>query len=171
LCLLCVAGLYAKADTPQWIFDLQQKNVGLIDSIRVYDPHPEGAGYTSYIIYYNQPLRHADASSQRFHLRALLTVDNGMDPTTAVNHVYCSGYNLMEDFLASPYSAFARTIDCSTEIAHRYRANFIQIEHRYFQYSAPDNCWEQLDDLRAEEAAQDFHALIGALKTVRKASL
>lgn len=168
LCLLCLTSLYTKADTSQWFSDLLQKNIGLIDSIRVYDLHPAAPNHTTYIVYYNQPLQHAKADSPRFHMRALVTVDNRQDPTTAVNHVFCSGYNLPEDYLDSPDSVFAHTLDCVTEIAHRYRANFIQIEHRYFQYSAPDKCWEQLDYCKAEEAAQDFHSLFEALKKVLK---
>lgn len=168
LILLCMAGLCAKAQTPQWVMDLMSKNVDVIDSIRVYQSHPKAPNYSTYVIYYNQPLQHAQLGSPRFHLRALLTVDNRVDPTTAVNHVYCSGYNLMEDFLTSPDSLFANSTNCVTEIAHRYRANFIQIEHRYFQYSAPDKCWEQLDFCKAEEAAQDFHAFFEALKKVLK---
>ena len=169
LLLLSLAGLCAKAQIPQWINDLEAMNKGVIDSIKYYPRNPKAPDYSSYVIYYNQPLQHAQVGSPRFHMRALVTVDNRVDPTTAVNHVYCSGYNLMEAFLADPDSMFAYTKnDCSTEIAHRYRGNFIQIEHRYFQYSAPDKCWERLDYLKAEEAAQDFHAFFEAMKKVLK---
>ena len=169
LFLLSLAGLCAKAETtPQWVSDLMEKNEGLIDSINVYSAYPEAPHLTTYIIYYNQPLKHAVVGSPRFHMRALLTVDNTVDATNAINHVYCSGYNIDSESLESPDSTFANSVNCSNEIAHRYKANFIQIEHRYFQYSAPDKCWEQLDDCRAEEAAQDFHALFDALKKVFK---
>lgn len=168
LCLLGMAGMSAKADTPQWVSDLLTNNKGLIDSIRVYERDSRAPQYTTYIVYYNQPLQHAEPNSPRFHLRALLTVDNRQDATKAVNHVYCSGYDLMANYLERPDSAFKYTEDCTTEIAHRYKANFIQIEHRYFRYSAPDKCWEHLDDCQAEEAAQDFHALFDALKKVLK---
>lgn len=168
LFLLCMAGTIAKADTPQWLSDLLTNNKGLIDSIRVYDPDSQAPQYTTYIVYYNQPLQHAVPGSPRFHLRALLTVDNRQEATQAVNHVYCSGYNIMEGFLERPDSTFNNTDNSATEIAHRYKANFIQIEHRYFSYSSPDKCWEQLDYCRAEEAAQDFHALFDALKKVLK---
>ena len=169
LFLLLLAGLCAKAETPpQWVSDLMEKNKGMIDSIRVYPTDPKAPHLTTYIIYYNQPMKHAVVGSPHFHMRALLTVDNTVDATNAVNHVYCSGYNLELGYLARPDSTFAHSIDCSTEIAHRYKANFIQIEHRYFQYSAPDKCWEQMDDCRAEEAAQDFHELFDAMKKVFK---
>ena len=169
LFLLSLAGLCAKAETtPQWVSDLMEKNQGLIDSIRVYTADPEAPHLTTYIIYYNQPLKHAVVGSPRFHMRALLTVDNTVDATKAVNHVYCSGYSIDLGSLGNPDFTFANTVDCSNEIAHRYKANYIQIEHRYYKYSAPDKCWEQLDDCRAEEAAQDFHALFDAMKKVFK---
>lgn len=169
LCLLCMAGVSAKADgTPQWALELMNKNVGLIDSITAYQPDPKAPDYTTCIVYYNQPLQHAVPGSPRFHMRALVTVNNRVDYQTAINHVYCSGYNLVENCLDRPDSTFAYTVDCMTEIAHRYNANFIQIEHRYYRYSSPDKCWEQLDYCTAEEAAQDFHALFDALKKVFK---
>ncbi len=169
LCLLCLAGMNAKADgTPQWAMDLLNKNAGLIDSIAAYHSDPKAPDYTTCVVYYNQPLQHAVPGSPRFHMRALVTVNKNVDYQTAVNHVFCSGYNIMDQYLERPDSTFRFTWDDATEIAHRYNANFIQIEHRYFRYSSPDKCWEQLDDCRAEEAAQDFHALFEALKKVFK---
>lgn len=167
--LLSLAGLCAKADTtPQWVNDLLEKNKGLIDSIAPFFADAKAPHLSTYIIYYNQPMNHATVGSPHFHMRALITVNNKVDATTAVNHVYCSGYNLDLEYLYRPDSTFAYSLGCNNEIAHRYKANFIQIEHRYFQYSAPDKCWEQLDDCRAEEAAEDFHALFEALKKVFK---
>jgi hypothetical protein len=169
LFLLSLAGLCAKAETtPQWVSDLLEKNEGLIDSIRFYPKDPKAPHLTTYVIYYNQPMNHAMVGSPHFHLRALLTVDNTVDAVNAVNHVYCSGYGIDSESFERPDSSFAHSIDCANEIAHRYKANYLQIEHRYFQYSAPDKCWEQLDDCRAEEAAQDFHALFDAMKKVFK---
>ena len=168
LFLLCTAGMNVMADEPQWAKDLKDKNVGLIDSITVCEANASAPDYTSCIVYYNQPLQHAVADSPRFHMRALVTIHNNVDYASAVNHVYCSGYNLTDIFVYRPDSMFAHTVNSMTEIAHRYDANFIQIEHRYFKYSAPDLCWQQLDYLTAEEAAQDFHALFDALKKVFK---
>ena len=169
LFLLSLAGLCAKAETtPQWVSDLLEKNEGLIDSIRFYPTDPKAPHLTTYVIYYNQPMNHAMVGSPHFHLRALLTVDNTVDAVNAVNHVYCSGYGIDSESFERPDSSFAHSIDCANEIAHRYKANYLQIEHRYFQYSAPDKCWERLDDCRAEEAAQDFHALFDAMKKVFK---
>ena len=124
LLLFSLAGLCAKAQIPQWITDLEAMNKGVIDSIKYYPRDPKAPDYSSYVIYYNQPLQHAQVGSPRFHMRALVTVDNRVDPTTAVNHVYCSGYNLMEAFLADPDSMFAYTKnDCSRCGKHKGKSD------------------------------------------------
>lgn len=170
---LCLAGLSARAqatsDNPQWLQDLALQNVGLIDSTAYYNAHPSAPGYRTYVIYYNQPLQHAISDGPRFHMRALITVNENTDPTKAVNHVYCSGYEIMPHMQFQPDSTFVKSQEESyAEIAHRYHANYISIEHRYFNYSAPDRCWENLDPLTAEEAAADFHNLFEGLKKVLK---
>ena len=153
---------------PQWLTALVNENQGLIDSVNWYNPHPAAPYSRTYVVYYNQPLYHADPASARFHMRALITVDTRNDVTKAVNHVYCSGYSIDYPSLVSPDSNFVNDKSSSAEIARRYNANYIQIEHRYFQYSAPDKCWENLDPLTAEEAAADFHNLFNGLKKVLK---
>ena len=170
LIVLCAVALqlHAQEQLPKWLSDLQTLNPGLIDSIHYYAATPKAPDTRTYVIYYNQPLKHSQSGSAHFPLRALITVYKNADPTTAVNHVYASGYSLMGDFLANPDASFAAGNNCVTEIAHRYNANFIQIEHRYFQQSAPQNCWTNLDDLRAEEAAADFHNLFEGFKKVLK---
>ena len=171
LIALCAvaAQLSAQEDLPQWAYDLWVANPGFIDSIRYYEADAAAPETRTYVIYYNQPLKHAQPQGAHFPLRALITVFKDGDPTKAVNHIYVSGYSIMSAYLAQPESVFATSKDaCDAEIAHRYHANFIQIEHRYFQQSAPQNCWTNLDDLRAEEAAADFHNLFEALKKVLK---
>ena len=167
LCAVAVS-LSAQEQLPTWLSDVQARNQGVIDSILYYYADPAAPDTRTYIIYYNQPLNHSQAGSAHFPLRALITVHKDSDPTTAVNHIFASGYSIMSDYLARPDSLFAAEHDCATEIAHRYHANFIQIEHRYFQQSAPAQCWTNLDDLRAEEAAADFHNFFEALKKVLK---
>ena len=168
LCAVAVQ-LSAQEQLPKWASDLQTFNPGLIDSILYYDANPEAPDTRTYVVYYNQPLKHAQPGSAKFPLRALITVFKDNDPTTAVNHVYASGYSIMEASLDNPDASFAAAKDeCNAEIAHRYHANHIQIEHRYYQQSAPAQCWTNLDDLRAEEAAADFHAFFEALKKVLK---
>ena len=169
--LAAFGSLFALAQdrqVPQWVTALVAENKGLIDSTSWYNPHPSAPNYRTYVIYYNQPLYHSDAQSARFHLRALITVDTRNDVTKAINHVYCSGYSIEYPNLASPDSMFAHDEGGTLEIAKRYNANYILIEHRYFQYSAPDKCWENLDPLTAEEAAADFHNLFDGLKKVLK---
>jgi len=166
LCSMSV--LSQNEQAPQWAKSLLNENEGLIDSITWYNPHPDAPNYRTYVIYYNQPLYHSDAQSARFHMRALITVDTRNDVTKAVNHVYASGYSINYPNLVNPDSMFVHDKGCSVEIAKRYNANYILIEHRYFLYSAPDKCWEDLDPLTAEEAAADFHNLFNGLKKVLK---
>ena len=167
---LCVVAVHlsAQEQLPKWLSDIQTLNPGVIDSILYYEADPTAPNTRTYVIYYNQPLNHTQSGSAHFPLRALITVPTDGDPTQAINHIYASGYSIMATSLMRPDSCFAVKSDCSNEIAKRYHANYIQIEHRYFQQSAPYNCWENLDDLRAEEAAADFHAFFEALKKVLK---
>ena len=162
-------GVAQNENVPQWLMDLQNLNQGFIDSTLYYPSDPEAPNTTTYVIYFHQPMKHAVPDGPSFPMRALITVDKQMDPTTAVNHVYCTGYELDQTYVDNPDYTFKKNVnDCSEEIANRYRANFIAIEHRYFAYSAPPQCWTSLDDLRAEEAAEDFHNLVVALKKVLK---
>ena len=162
-------GVAQNENVPQWLQDLQTLNQGFIDSMSCYPTNPYASNTTTYILYFHQPMKHAVPDGPSFPMRALITVDNRMDPTTAVNHVYCTGYELSQSFVENPDFTFRNEANtCAEEIANRYKANFISIEHRYFAYSAPPQCWTYLDDLRAEEAAEDFHKLVVALKKVLK---
>ena len=167
--LIAMQGVAQNDPAPQWLKDLQNLNQGFIDSISYYSTDPDAPNTTTYILYFHQPMKHAVPDGPSFPMRALITVDNQMDPTTAVNHVYCTGYELSQSFVENPDLTFENgTNTCAEEIANRYKANFISIEHRYFAFSAPPQCWTYLDDLRAEEAAEDFHKLVVALKKVLK---
>ena len=167
--LIAMQGVAQNDPAPQWLKDLQNLNQGFIDSISYYSTDPAAPNTSTYVIYFHQPMKHAVPDGPSFPMRALITVDNRMDPTTAVNHVYCTGYELSQSFVENPDLTFKNeTNTCAEEIANRYKANFISIEHRYFAYSAPPQCWTYLDDLRAEEAAEDFHNLFVALKKVLK---
>ena len=169
--LAAISSLCAMAQNgqvPQWLTALINENQGLIDSASWYNPHPAAPYSRTYVVYYNQPLYHDNPQSARFHMRALITVDTRNDVTKAVNHVYCSGYSIDYPYLMNPDSMFAKDKGSTVEITKRYNANYILIEHRYFQYSAPDKCWEDLDPLTAEEAAADFHNLFDGLKKVLK---
>lgn len=180
LCAVCVC-VAAKETLPQWAQELLKQNTGVIDSIKVvplesqylydYFDDPEEAVQTrTYIIYYNQPVRHSNPTGAHFPLRATLTVFNDADITTAVNHVNCGGYALDSVWVSEPDAQFAyySVNNSINEIAHRYHANYLYPEFRYFSFSAPERCYENLDDLRSEEAAEDFHNLFVALKKVMK---
>lgn len=167
--ILAMHGAAQNGEAPQWLQDLQNLNPGFIDSTLYYPLDTAAPNTRTYVIYFHQPMKHAVPDGTSFPMRALITVDNQMDPTTAVNHVYCTGYELDQTYVDNPDYTFKKNVnDCSEEIANRYRANFIAIEHRYFAFSAPPQCWTNLDDLRAEEAAEDFHNLFVALKKVLK---
>ena len=166
---MAMHGVAQNETVPQWLMDLQSQNQGFIDSTLYYPQDTAAPNTTTYVIYFHQPMKHAVPDGPSFPMRALITVDNQMDPTTAVNHVYCTGYELDQTYVDNPDYTFKKNVnDCPEEIANRYHANYISIEHRYFDYSAPQQCWTNLDDLRAEEAAEDFHNLFVALKKVFK---
>lgn len=179
--MLCVAAMcaWAQVPMPEWTKQLVNLNPEVIDSIQRfaidpelladYDLTPADMQTRTYIVYYHQPVKHSNPTGQQFSLRATITVFNDADVTTAVNHLYCGGYALQKDWLKMPDAMFVTgKNESDMEIAHRYHANFISLEYRYFQYSAPERCYENLDDLRSEEAAEDFHNLLTALKKVMK---
>ena len=86
---LCAAAvsLSAQEQLPKWATDLETLNPGLIDSILYYNTDPDAPQTRTYVVYYNQPLKHAQAGSAKFPLRALITVFKDSDPTMAVNHI------------------------------------------------------------------------------------
>ena len=165
--VVCCAVL-APLSAQNWLETLRGQ--AIVDSIVPHldaNPTPESQQYRSYMIYYHQPLEHANPQSEQFQLRALLTVNVSQDVTTAVNHLYIGGYAIEPESLVNPNADFADSQGSSCdEIAQRYNANFIQPEYRYFAQSAPADRWNKMGLLRSEEAADDFHALITALKTV-----
>ncbi len=169
--LMCFAAisLQAQEQLPQWANDLLNQNQGMIDSIYVYLADPKAPDTRTYIIYYNQPTLHERTDGEHFHMRALLTVYNDADPTQSVNHIYCPGYSIPKESLDQPdYTFKISNNQSNVEISKRYHANYFQLEHRYFQYSSPVDCWNNLDPLRAEEAAADFHNFVNAIKKVFK---
>ena len=92
--LMAMHGVAQEEFVPQWLQDLQNKNPGFIDSVLYYPRDFEAPDTRTYVIYFHQPMKHAVPDGPSFPMRALITVDNEMDPTTAVNHVYCTGYSL-----------------------------------------------------------------------------
>ena len=92
--LMAMHGVAQNETVPQWLMDLHNLNQGFIDSVLNYPSDPEAPNTRTYAIYSHQPMKHAVPDGPSFPMRALITVDDQMDPTTAVNHVYCTGYEL-----------------------------------------------------------------------------
>lgn len=115
---------------------------------------------------YEQPLDHNNPDGEKISLRGVIYMPDNTDPSSCVNELYISGYelNFPDDayLLSSDYFA-----NC-TQIARRYKGTFVELEHRYYKKSAPTEPWTKLEYLNAAEAAQDFHAIIQAMKKVLK---
>ncbi len=183
--LLAALMSQAQQQLPQWANKLVSMNPGLIDSVRLIpftQPKPGDYGYeenmeidaaklptSTYMVYYHQPVQHSNPTGEQFPLRATISVFKDADVTKAANHVYCGGYAIEDWWTKNPdLMLYGLKNDNMTEIAFRYHGNLICPEFRYFQYSSPVQCYNKLDGLTSEEAAQDFHNLINALKKVFK---
>jgi len=150
-----------------WQEDLIALNKGLIDSIVPANPKADTfPNLKSYTIYYTQPIVHADATSEKFHLRAHLIVRTDQDIQTAGMLVNIGGYEIRDD--ATSYADEMANYPESSiiEIAYRYDLHMLVPEHRYFQYSTPTLPWTKAEGIKAVEAAADFHALIAGVKKV-----
>ena len=181
LLALCLMGMGVKAQQslPQWAQDLVTQNPGVIDLVRMIPINVDSLEEwqmsmsdlvtRSYLVYYHQPRKHSEPNGEQFPLRAVIIVYNDANPTTATNVLTIGGYSLSSGWLEMPDIFVAKDEKSSNfEIAGRYHGNCIMPEYRYFQYSSPVRCYEKLEDLRSEEAAEDFHNLIEALKKVLK---
>ncbi len=103
LCLVDMS-VKAQAPMPQWTIDLVNMNPDVIDSIhRVtidYEKlqeagvNPDRIISRTYVIYYHQPRKHSEPQGEQFPLRAMMTVYDDADPTTAMNQFYIGGYAL-----------------------------------------------------------------------------
>ena len=175
---LCLVGMSVKAQAPmpQWTIDLVNMNPDVIDSIhrvaidyaklQEAGVNPASIVSRTYVIYYHQPRKHSEPQGEQFPLRAMMTVYNDADPTTAMNQFYIGGYALPQWWREDPDLYFSLNAAAGGEIARRYHGNYIWPEYRYFQFSAPVQCYEKLEDMRSEEAAEDFHNLLTAMKKV-----
>src|SRR5574344_1142293 len=151
-----------------WVEQLKSLNPDLIDSVVTVESDPDVKDYHSYYIYYHQPLQHDVTGSDKFQLRAVLTVPSDVSqPQAAVTQVYFSGYNIDASSWKYPdWITLMTRNDDMGEISGRYNGNFLQLEHRYFEGSAPAKPWTTLGYCHASEAAADFHAIIHGLKKV-----
>lgn len=168
LCMMLntVSGLVcaSAATTPEWIDKLEQCSI--IDSVvYVNDSLICKSNASVYHIYYHQPVSHQAHDGEQFQLRCVMIVRDDNDPATCSNEFYFGGYEIDGVWENASLCFNSKS---KAEISHRYHSNLFIPEHRYFSYSSPEKCWEKLEWLNADEASQDFHALLEALKTVLK---
>jgi len=161
-CTLCVS-----AQT--WLQSVLNANGDVIDSIVVNkdDVYAGRYGYSSYRVYYHQPLEHANPEGDQIPLRAVLLIRKGVDLSTTLTQCSATGYDIDDDLWNNPsvYLDNWYIPDGMNEVAVKYKGNWLCLEHRYFGKSVPTNYWRRVEYCTAEEAAADFHALISALKT------
>jgi len=112
---------------------------------------------TSYYVIFEMPLDWKDPSKGSFPLRTRLVYVSDDAPNT----FSCDGYMMSDFVLDSGYRA---------EPAEDNNTNYIECEHRFFGTSIPEglsndstDLWEYLTD---ENAAADFHHIIGQYKTL-----
>lgn len=167
-----MSALTASAQT--WLSKIKSNDI--IDSV-VTVPTDKGWGdylrMRTYHIYYHQPLQHSNPDGEQFQLRATLTIrsTNNYNPTNAPTYCFISGYSIDKHLWDVPsyYIGELDRNDSYFELAQHFNASVLQLEHRYFGESCPEKCWTRLEYCTAEEAADDFHAIIEALKESLKA--
>ena len=165
LCTLCVS-----AQT--WLQTVMNENKDVIDSIVVNkdDVYAGRYSYSSYRVYYHQPLEHANPDGDQIPLRAVLLIRKGADLATTLTQATTTGYDIDDDLWNTPSVFMGNWYypDGMTEVAIKYKGNWLCMEHRYFGTSVPKNYWRRVEYCTGDEAAADFHALINALKTSLK---
>ena len=169
---VALLGISLSMHAQKWLQGIVNENPDVIDSIVVnrQDVYANQNGYSSYRIYYHQPLVHANPEGEQMQLRAVMLIRKGTNMETALMECNVSGYNLGDVFWNTPsvYMGSRYYPNGTNEVALQYKGNWIGLEHRYFGESLPKNYWRRLEYCTAEEAAADFHALITALKTSLK---
>lgn len=102
-------------------------------------------GYRRFELTIEQPTNHDDPTSGTFTQRLSLLHHGESEPMVLAS----SGYGLSRG---------------RTEITQTFRANQIQVEHRFFTPSGPNPpIWQDLD---IRQSAADYHHIVMALKTV-----
>lgn len=101
-------------------------------------------GYRQFEIKFAQPVKHHDASAERFNQRLVVLHRSWDDPMV----LQTSGYQIFGIGLS--------------KLARTFNTNQIQIEHRFFAGSTPEN--PDWADLNIEESATDFHRITLAFK-------
>ena len=155
-----------------WLQNVVNENKDVIDSIVVNkdDVYAGRFSYSSYRIYFHQPLEHANPEGEQMPLRAVLLIRKGANLATTLTQCCTTGYDIDDDMWNAPsvYMGNWYYPNGMNEVAIKYKGNWLCIEHRYFGKSVPSNYWKRVEYCTGEEAAADFHALIAALKTSLK---
>lgn len=170
LVLGLVLSLSLKAQ--DWRDELLAQNVGVIDSVvQLVDPAYFMEDYSSYMVYYHQPIDHDAPEAGFLPLRALLMVSHkNNDISNRVVQMSIGGYALDDGIIANPNrwaDEYSYTFAMG-EVSGAYYGHFIMPEHRFYGKSLPDNFTTHISHCNAKEAAADFHALAEAMKKVFK---
>jgi hypothetical protein len=129
---LCFAiNLQAQEDISKYLYDLPDVRFEKIDAIE--------KGYSSYLLMIKQPIDHFDLSKGHFQQKIFL------------NH---KGIDQLNVIATEGYSASRNRMYEATDLLN---ANQINVEHRYFGESVPENAdWKYLT---IEQATADLHKI------------
>ena len=117
-----------------------------VESVKSIDNDFLGAGVTQYDIQFTQPIDHSDPKSETFIQKLVLLHRSESEPMV---------------LQTSGYSIFGVR---ETAIMNRFKTNQIQIEHRFFATSRPDDLdWSKLN---IKQSADDFHRITTEFKKV-----
>lgn len=153
-----------------WKEELIAKNVGVIDSVTLLnDASYADDNFSSYMIYYKQPLNHDAPEEGYLSLRALLII-NRFRGNIIDNMIQMSigGYGLDSEIIQSPnyWAEYVGPESSQGELAGEYFGHILMPEHRFYGESRPEDCVSSLSCCNAKEAAADFHSLAEAMKKV-----
>ena len=117
--LFFTIAIQAQEDITKYLYDLPDIQFEQID--------PIGKGYTSYLLMVKQPIDHKDLSKGHFKQKVFLN-HKGIDQ---INVIATEGY--------------AASRNRKYEATNILKANQINVEHRYFGKSVPENAeWKYL---------------------------
>lgn len=109
-------------------------------------PNPATPDYTRYDIQFEQPEDHAAPDGKKFRQKLVLLHKSDVDPML----LQTSGYAIFSVGLSN--------------VAQQFQMNQIQVEHRFFATSIPENAdWTKLD---IEQSAADFHDIAVHFKAI-----
>ena len=126
--------------------DIILEQLSRIEGLRVEEKTSTRPGYRLFDMHYRQPADHRNPAGASFEQRLVLWHRDAARPMV----LQTSGYSIFGMDLSS--------------LAVNFRANQIQVEHRYFSGSLPENAdWSLLN---IEQSAADFHRITVAFKSI-----